>query len=70
MERLIDQMYKELDPQKVAEYARQAAQYVHDEAFVTVIYRNVNVYAMKPKIDFLPTVQSQYVELKNVRIRD
>lgn len=69
LERLIGQMYSELDPRKVEEYARQAAEYVHEEALVTVIYRNVNVYAMKAKVDFLPTAQSQYVELRNVRLR-
>jgi ABC-type transport system substrate-binding protein len=63
-----EQMYTELDPKKVEQLARDAARYAHDEAMGIPLYRVVNVYAMKPKIDFLATGGSTSVELKNLRL--
>ncbi len=61
-----DQLMTESDPKKAEEITRALARRAHEEQYLTVLYRNVTIYAMRNQVQFTPTVQSQYVELKNM----
>ena len=67
LDRQIEQLRMEPDPKKVDELSKALARWAHEEQWVVVLYRNVVLYAMKDRVEFTPTAQSQYVELKNLR---
>ncbi|MBI2886236.1 MAG: ABC transporter substrate-binding protein [Chloroflexi bacterium] len=63
----IEQLRLEGDAKKAEALVKAMARKVHDEQWTVVLYRNVVVYAMKDRVEFTPTAQSQYVELRNLR---
>jgi len=63
----IAQLKNEPDQKKAETLVKSMAREAYDEQWHIFIYRNVAVYAMKDRIDFTPTAQSQYVELRNLR---
>ncbi len=66
-DRMLEQLRLEGDMKKAEALVKTMARKIHDEQWTVVLYRNVVVYAMKDRVDFTPTAQSQYVELRNLR---
>ncbi len=65
-DRQLAQLKAEGDIKKAEEQVKAMARKAHDEQWTVVLYRNVVLYAMKDRVQFTPTSQSQYVELKNM----
>ncbi len=61
------QLKTEGDAKKAEELVKAMARRAHEEQYTIILYRNVVVYAMKDRLEFTPTAQSQYVELRNMR---
>ena len=63
----LNQLKTEGDVKKAEELVKAMARKQHEEQWTIVLYRNVVMYAMKDRLEFTPTAQSQYVELRNMR---
>ncbi|MBI2886235.1 MAG: hypothetical protein HYY02_03395 [Chloroflexi bacterium] len=63
----IEQLKAEGDLQKAEALVKAMARKAQDEQWTVILYRNVVLYAMKDRIEYTPTAQSQYVELRNLR---
>ena len=61
-----------MDDKKRGELIKQAIRILHEDVASIQIWANTSVYAMKPTIDFTPTLKNRepLMLIKDVRIND
>jgi peptide/nickel transport system substrate-binding protein len=69
---VIDEAQSTMDDKKRGELLKQAIRILHEDVASIQIWANTSVYAMKPNIDFTPTLKNRepLMLIKDVRITD
>ena len=67
LDKTIELLRNEGDPKKSEAIVKELSRKFHEQQYTIILYRNVVLYAYKDRIEFTPTAQSQYVELRNLR---
>ncbi len=62
----MEQLKLESDPNKAQALVKQLQRYADDQQWAIVLYRSVVLYGMKDRLQFTPTIQSSYTELRNL----
>lgn len=69
---IIDEAQATMDDAKRGELLKQAIRVLHEDVASIQIWANTSVYAMKPNVDFTPTLKNRepLMLIKDVRVRD